>query len=209
MKAGLTNLDTIRKHLLASSLGAETKFDTVLTAIGLGVAAAFDKFCNRKLVYTEDAEVIFTGDRDHFVLPHYPVVAISSIQTRYNSADAWEDATSALVNSNSASGLIQFYGQLGDRFLQVRVVYTGGYWFNQYEPDDPEFPGELPAGASELPADVTAAFLLQLEHVWQNKDRLGVSIVEKERTEQPKLAALKLVPLVQDMLKGHQRSQLT
>jgi hypothetical protein len=205
MNAGFSNLDTLRKHLLAGSLGAETKFDTVLKAIGLGVAGMFDKYCNRQFAYTEDAEIIFSGDRDHFVLPRYPVVSIGGIASRYSDADAWEDSESALVNSDSASGLIRFYGQLGDHNLQVKVTSTGGYWFNTAEPDDEEYPGELPAGATELPGDVLTAFLLQCANVWRSEDRNGASMLSKESEQKPKVASLELVPLVKEMLRGHIR----
>jgi hypothetical protein len=211
VNAGFSNLDTLRKHLLAGSLGAETKFDTVLKAIGLGVAGMFDKLCNRKLAYAEDAEVIFSGDRDHFVLPHYPVLSINSIESRYNDADAWEDSESALVNSDSASGLVRFYGPLGDHQLRVRVVYTGGYWFKTAEPDDEAFPGELPVGATALPEDIAAAWLLQCEQIWQTKDRLGTGLVGGDGGQflNTRLSTLELLPIVKQMLQGHIRYQLT
>jgi hypothetical protein len=212
VNAGLSNLDTLRKHLLAGSLGAETKFDAVIAVIGLGVAGMFDKYCNRQLAYAEDAEIIFSGDRDHFVLPRYPVVAIDSIQTRYNDADAWQDSDDALVNSDSAAGLIRFYGPLGDHTLQVRVTFTGGYWFNTAEPDDEEFPGEQPVGATALPGDILSAFLLQCENVWESRDRLGAGIMSSPGGGgllNTRLGILDLSPLVKQILKSHIRYQMT
>src|ERR1043166_4835874 len=47
MIAGLTNLDTLKKHLLATTLQPETRCYEVITDIGLGVAAQFENFRNR------------------------------------------------------------------------------------------------------------------------------------------------------------------
>lgn len=208
MNAGLSNLDVLKRHLLAGSLAGESRFDGVILAIGLGVAGLFDVFCNRKLAYLAGAEVVFTGDRSHYVLPRYPLVSVASVTTRFSDADAWDAATGEPWSTHPAAGVIRFAGVLGTELLQVRVVWTGGYWFETNEPEDAGFPALGPVGAVYLPDDLRAAFLLQCEAVWGARDRLGTGLLSGEGTASG-LGKLELLPMVKEMLRGHVRYQLS
>jgi len=198
-------LTILKRYLLPDTLATDRKFDAVLQGIGLGVAGLFDSVCNRKLDYLEGAEAVFTGDREHFTLPRYPVVSVTSVEAIGVAGDL-------PYTINEGSGLIRFFGTIGSERSQVRVVWTGGYWFEALEPDDEGYPSARPAGATELPNDLQAAFLLQCEQVWQTHDRLGTGLVGDGAGSaflNTRLSTLELVPLVVTMLNGYRRYQLS
>lgn len=214
MNAGLTNLDRLKKHLLvAGTLAGETKWDQVITDIGQGVAALFDAGINRDLVYQEDCEILFTGDRSHYVLPRYPLVSVKSIQMRYYDAQPWADISGQPMRSNGKSGILYFGGELGSEALQVKIVWTGGYWFEQREPEgDDGYPSVIPAGATLLPSDLTAAFLLQCRAVWQAIDKSGADILTTGSSSQfvtGSLSGMDLLPMVKQVLNEYVRYQLS
>ncbi len=208
MNAGLTNLDTLKKVLLASSLAGETKFDARIAAIGLGMAGAFDKFCNRRLGYKANDTIQFSGDRPHYYLPRYPIVSVASIQMRYFRTDAWADISDQPISMNEEIGMVHFGYTLGRQPLQVLATWTGGYWFETLEPEDDGYPSAAPAGAALLPDDLRSAFLLQCEHVWDSSDQLGTGLVDKPG-EQSAIEKLDFPPIVKTILKGYVRYQLS
>lgn len=206
MKAGLTNLETLKRHLLAGSLASGKQFDLQIKMLGLGVAALFDKFCNRELLYHANAEVVTTADRSHLVVPCYPIVEVASVSTKGLGESDWTAQANEPQLFNATSGVVHFSGELGDDKTLVKVVYTGGYWFDENEPGDE--PGEAPEGAFELPDDLRSAFLLQVEAVWAQKDKLGSGLVDKPQAT-GSLQSVELLPLVKEMLRGYVRYQLT
>jgi hypothetical protein len=210
MNCGLSNLDTLRKHLLATSLGAETKFDPVLRAIGLAVNGMFETFCNRKFAWSTEAQITFTADREHFVLPRYPIAEVASVSLRETNAEEWEVLADEPLLTDEASGIIRFNSKLGNERALVKVVWSGGYWFETKEPDEPDFPSEMPAGATALEDDIRGAFLLQCEQVWQTHDADGTTIIGTGAGQflNTKLSTLDLVPLVKQMLQGKIRYAL-
>jgi hypothetical protein len=209
MNCGLTNLDALRKHLLPDSLVGETKFDSVLQVIGLGVAGLFESHCNRKLAYVADAEIQFSGNRRHYTLPRYPVAEIESIETKYFDSEDWTDITGSTPYSlNPSNGIIDWGVDLGDPQLQVKITWTGGYWFSVLEPEDEGYPEAGPEGATVLPADLRSAFLLQCELIWAMRDKVGLGLTVAPG-EQSGLGNLELSPMVRTMLRGHLRYQLS
>ena len=206
MNAGLSNLDTLRKHLLASSMSADPRFDAIIQAIGLGVAGLFEGFTNRRLAWSAQDQLVFSGERPFVILPRYPVVAIAAAETRFSDADEWV-AGDLVHQLDAASGVVRFLTAPGSELSQVRITWSGGYWFNTAEPDDDNFPDVRPAGATELPGDIRGAFLLQCEHVWAQRDKLGAGILDKP-SERGSQAELDLVPLVKQMLARHIRYAL-
>ena len=209
MNCGLTNLDRLKKHLLANSLAGETKWDQVITDLGLAVAALFDATINRDLAYQVNSEITFTGDRGHYVLPRYPIVSIASIQMRYFDAEPWMDITGQPIRSNAATGIVYFGGVLGTEALQVKMVWTGGYWFETLEPDDEGYPSAAPAGVAVLPNDLTGAFLFQCRAVWQLIDKTGADILTSGKESQTSLQTMVLIPMVRQMLNEYTRYQLS
>ena len=92
--------------------------------------------------------------------------------------------------------------------MQVKAIWDGGYWFEPLEPDDDAYPSTAPVGAVLLPDDLKAAFLLQCEEVWAQRDKLGSGIIDKPGA-QSGLSKLELAPLVKMVLQTHIRYQLS
>lgn len=218
MNAGLTNLDTLRKHLLAGSLKGDTQFDLQIKVIGLGVAGLFETFCNRRLAWLEDDEIQITGDRPHYYLPRFPIAEMTKVEMRYFQTDNWTEITGQPITINFETGLVHFGYTLGRNPLQVRLTWTGGYWFETLEPDDANYPSTQPALAADpnlppsriylLPDSLTAAFLLQCEHTWDAKDNLGIGMTDKPG-EQSAVGKLEMSPMVKQMLQPFVRYQLS
>jgi hypothetical protein len=199
-------------------MSGDMSFDPHILSIGLGMAGLFDSICNRRFAYAENTQHVFTGDRPHYYLRNFPVVSVARVEMRYFLADAWADITGQPISWNPETGLLHFGYTLGRNPLQVRVTWTGGYWWPTLEPSDPGAPGTLPAavqnsgalGMSEylLPDVIKQAWLLQCQYVWANRDKLGYGLVD-EAGKAEKLSTLEVVPLVRTMIEPYRRYQLT
>jgi len=216
MNAGLGNLDSLKQHLLPS-LPRERKFDPIILDIGRGVAAAFDRYCNRRLCYGEGMQEIFTGDRPHWYASAYPVVAFTTVELRYFRSDPWTDISGQPLANNEETGLLDFGYTLGRRPIQVRVTYTAGYWFNTAEPGDNPYPCPAPAALATaplapakywMPEDLRLAWLTQCRRVWDSFDKLGLGLVDTPK-KQTDVNELSLAPEVRQFLRGFRRYQLT
>lgn len=207
MNAGLSNLINLKEQLLPGSVLAGGKYDTLIAAVGLGVADGFDLYTNRRLAYSAADTVTFTGDRYGFYLPRYPIHAVSAIETRGDAATGWESwgtSLTDLYNYNAETGWVDFGGVLGASSLMVRVTWSGGYWFDTSE----EGTGTLTTGATALPASLLLAFYLQCKELWSKMDPLRVSMSSNPE-EGIALSKLDLVPTVKRTLDGYRRMQLT
>ena len=71
----------------------------------------------------------------------------------------------------------------------------------------------IPVGATARPADLYLAWLLQCEHVWKLRDKLGLSIAEQggggEQLLGLSLAGMNLIPDVKLVLDTYTRRSLT
>src|ERR1017187_2989210 len=189
MNCGLSNLDTLKGHLLAGTMAGETKFDAVISMIGLGVAGLFDNFCNRNLSYMVDDFTQFSGDRPHWYASRFPVYSVKIINMAYFNTDTWCEITGQPIVENNLTGLIHFGYTLGRFPLMVNMLWTGGYWFETLEPDDEGYPSApppdpegnraIPARFFLLPDVLRAAFLFQCEALWAARDKLGVGLIDK------------------------------
>lgn len=204
MDCGLGNLEGLKRHLLAATLAGETQWDAALAGLGRAVAGAFDRATNRRLGWSAAAEVVFTGDRAHYTLPRYPVAAVTEVAAKW--AGDWEVLAGEPALVEETSGVVRFRGEFGEGTL-VRVKWSGGYWHETLEPDEPEYPGSAPAGAAELPADLRGAWLAQCEVVWSQRDKLGVAVGGK--SSGPGLGQVDLAPLVERILRGYVRYQIS
>lgn len=214
MNLRIGNLTTLKRHLLAAPLAAGTGptaaaniiRDDVLTTLGLGVGLQIEQFCGREFGYMEGATTIFSGDRLTFVLPRYPIASIAAVETRSSFLDAWTPLviTNVIAWVGSSSGLVELLGVPRGRFAEVRVTYTGGYWFDETEDES----GVQPNGAPEMPGDIAHAWLLQCQEVWNKRDKLGINLNSKP-DERVGIAKLTLTEGVQEILRPHQRMQLS
>jgi hypothetical protein len=211
MNAGLTNLATLRANLLPGSLGTDLTFNRDLLTVGQGVAGLFETHCNRKFQRVVNDVATFAGDRMHYFLPRYPIEAVTKLERRWSLSEGWVDAgvpTSSLWQLDEAAGQIRCAGIMGSHTTQVRVTYTGGYWWETYEPDDAQFPVSLPQYATALPEALRSAFLMQCDLVWDQRDKLNMGLVEKPQATSP-IASVALAPMVIAALSGYIRYQIS
>jgi hypothetical protein len=218
MNAGLSNLDKLKKALLGNGLAADPQFDIAIKAIGLGMAGLCETFCNRQLAYLENDTLIFSGDRSHYYLPRFPIVSVDKVEMRYFIADDWTDITGQPISWNPETGLLHFGYTLGRNPLQVKVTYTGGFWYEMLEPDDDTYPSDLPTAITDnqqlearkfrLPDTLQSAWLLQCQEVWNKRDKLGMGMADVP-DKQVSLERLALIPIVKQMLQPFVRYQLT
>lgn len=210
MNAGFSNLTSLKAQLLAQSLRTRTDWDTQIRALGVGVAAAIGAYCNRDFLREEDGFFTTSGGRQSLILPRYPVEEISAIETRDSAADDWVDELDSLDYSEGLSGLVKFETALGEGG-QIRVTYTGGYFWETKEPTDVGYPTATPAGAATIPDNVVTAWHLQCEALWRAKDKLGTKIKDEPDSQggTAALTNIELLPMVKAMLAPFIRYALT
>jgi hypothetical protein len=209
MNCGLGNLDTLKQHLLAPALRATRTYDVQLAALGLGIAASFEKYCNRKFARVENDKHVCTADRDHTYVPRYPMEVFTSIELKADINIGWEMQTGLVLNVNEASGLVYWGAGISFQWAQMRVTYTGGFFFETLEPDDANYPSAAPTGAAALPDDLRLAWILQCKHVWQTIDPRGQKIVAEEKlaraVPQQVFGDMDLIPEVISILVSYRR----
>lgn len=180
MNAGFSNLDTLKKTLLAGTMKADVRFDKIIAALGLGMATMFENTCNRKFARLVGVQETFPADRCEFCLSRKPVESVATAELKLNETDGWvmQDATyiraidlkNAIINTGDRDA--------GPYYAQVRFTFTGGYFWETLEPDDANFPSDLPDGASALPDDLFNAWILQCRHIWNQLDKTGANILK-------------------------------
>jgi|SRR5581483_3445743 len=202
MDLGLGNLSELKSQILAASLRGDTNYDTVIAAIGLGVAAQFDKYCNRRLGRVAGDFDQFRADRRHYYLKRYPVESIASAQRQDTLTDGWQTlAVSDLIQQwNLEIGYISFIALQGYEFSQLLITYTGGFWYDTTENGS----GVMPGTATLVPADIKLAWYLQCQNVWRQWDKLGNQIAEPPE-RQTSDQSLQLAPAVRELLDDHRR----
>jgi hypothetical protein len=217
MNCGLGNLDTLKRHLVpAGTMAGDTRFDQVIQDIGVGVAALFDAHCNRQFAYGDGLTQIFRGSRAHWYVRAFPVAVWTKVELRFFMADNWTNISGQPLSVNEETGLLSFGYTLGVDPIMVRATWSGGYWFEQLEPDAQGFPSAAPANVQNctalepakfaLPADVKLAWLLQCREVWNKIDKLGTGLVGKP-DEETMTGALKLTEGTKEFLRGYVRYQ--
>jgi hypothetical protein len=210
---GLGNLATLKGYLQSQSLAARSDFDMQLSLSGRSVASAFDRFCNRRFKRTVNESETFTSDRDHWILNRYPVESISLVEQKFTDSEGFLaiETNDLIRHLDNEAGTIWFGAEWGWRDNIIRVTYTGGYWFSTNEntlPTDSNYGADKPSGAAILPDDILTAWLIQCQHEWDLRDKLGLSTSNKPG-EYNKLDGLDFVPRVESTLKSRQRLCLT
>jgi len=210
MDLGLGNLAELKGQLLAASLRADTNYDAVITGIGTGVAAAMERFCNRKFGYAAGEVDYCSADRRHWYLKRYPAYALLECAKKDSEGDGWvefappPDGSSLVQQMRLETGYLMFVAIQGYYWSQLRFTYNGGYWYDTTEDGS----GVRPAGAQALPGDVKLAWYWQCQHAWKRWDKLGAQIAEDpEKTGA--VASYKLTDGVKEMLRRHRRFQIT
>jgi hypothetical protein len=214
MNTGLSNLDFLRSQILASSQAGDDSFDAKLTAVGLGVAAAFENYCNRKFTRLVGVQEIIPADRCQFLLSRYPLEVLTAVDLKVKESDGWvSQDLGNILSIDLANGIVNFTecGDVGPWYAQVRFTFTAGFFWNTLEPADTGYPTAQPDGSAALPPDLLDAWLLQVRKEWEAIDKLGTKITDvgsNTRNASESLAGLDFVPRVKDMLNQFVRYNL-
>jgi hypothetical protein len=137
-------------------------------------------------------------------VPRYPLESVSKLELKEDESVGWEEQVNAVESVGEASGLVYWGYDMAAASAQIRLTYTGGFWWETAEPEDAAYPTAMPTGATALPEALRTAWLLQCESVWRAHDRLGQATVDAP--EAP--PALALSDLVREMLRPFIRYQI-
>jgi hypothetical protein len=219
MNAGFSNLDYLKKQILAKSQSADKRFDDLILALGLGVAGHFARICNRDWAYQAGCQEVAQGDRSFWFVRRSPVTQFTNVELRFFTADTWTSIMGQPLASDEEKGLIHFGYTLGRSPMQVRVTYSGGYIWEQLEPDDASYPSLIPVDITSnaagldpakfnLPDELRLAWVLQCKHAWKNQDKLGVDVLKDGDVKSLRFPE-DFAPGVENLLTSFKRYQLT
>jgi len=208
VNAGFSSLTFLKAQLLAEALRASTRYDAVILAIGQGVAAQFEKFCNRKFQRVASATFTCSADRDHVFLDRYPLESIAQVELRTDTTAGWVVQSGFVLNFDERTGKAYWGYEPAPHYAQLRFTFTGGFWWDITE----EGNDELPSGATALDEDLRLAWILQCRIAWQAIDKIGQDITKTGSSSNlvtGTLGGLELLPAVKEILVRFRRMQLT
>ena len=211
---GLGTLGELKRFCITSGLVADTTYNNVLAHIGLGTAKSFDNATGKKFKRGVSVMEQFSFSRRTIVVAHTPIESISKLEVKYSEAEGWIDLTTGLglCLVDNVEGFVK----IPDDFWRVsgqyrsnppglgRLTLTGGYW---YDPTD-SGTGILPTGAYLLPEDLKLGWLLQCQHLWVNRDNLGItwSPTGEAHDTRKSLLNVKMLPSVSHTLTEYAHS---
>ena len=198
---GLGNLATVKAFLNVAT--ALTDYDTIIATVAKGAAGQVNKHCNRLFDRAVGTTEDFPGDYASVIVSRYPIETLTSVALQSAPEDAFEviDDTFRTV---AASGIVDLGEPQGSADNRIRVTYTGGYFFETKDTGDTGYPTSVPSGSTALPDDVLLAWLLQVEHIWSQRDNLGLSITNKPGARS-KVESLKLCDQAEELLRPYIR----
>jgi len=209
MDLGLGNLIELKRQLLPSANQSGTVYDSKLQALGSGVAKAFEKYCNRLFARVVGDTYEFSAERDHIIVPRYPLESISQVEYRASMDTGYvvQDA-SIILNRMDKAGIVWFAGAMGFWTETAKLTYTGGYWYDTSESENTV----QPVGSTKVPEDLRLAWYLQCRKVWESIDKSGANITKVGSGAQfvtESLGGLEMVPSVKQVLDGYRRFAMT
>lgn len=192
--AGYRDLATLKARLLPANMGEDSDYDADLTAIGLGVAAQFDRLTGRILRRTVGATLSLSADRDSVVLTAYPVESIDAVKVIDSTGET--DVSSLVQSTIGPAGIVRFETEPGTERQTLYIEHTGGYWCQDGADD------ELPTDATAIPDDLVEAWILQCRAVCEAQDifRQKGAGKDDKKTGAATVASLTLVPAVRQTL---------
>jgi hypothetical protein len=200
VNAGLSNLRTLKQHLLPDSWQTETQLDDQLVLLGLGVANQLEEYCGRKFQRIV-GDTFETGAAVALIqLPRFPLEVQPTIAIRYAAAADYSDDVSDWIDQSWASGVVQLVGEPGTHRDRLRLTYTGGYWWDTSE-DASE---EAPEGSFDLPMSLQLAWLQQCKHTFAASEMMTRRALasDSEQADKAKASyAYELLPAVVAALK--------
>ncbi len=159
MNAGLSSLTKLKQAILPDTMRQSPMWDDTLIALGLGVAEAIEQHLDRKLGYVAGETTLTDAQRIYLSVPRYPVITWTSIDLQTEPGGTWGDISGQVTRYLSGSGLALFRTAPGDESATIRIITTGGFWFDTTE----DATGTLPSGATALPASLFTAWAMQVQ----------------------------------------------
>jgi len=182
-----------------------TDFDEAINRIILGLEAIFNGHTNRTLLVTAtDVTDYYAGMGGILQIKRYPLVSITSIKEALDFDFASATALIADTDYRQLTGgergmLYRIYKSWSQVPDSIQIIYRGGYC------SAGQAPGE---GEHQLPADLREAAIEQASFIFKRKDDIGLSGVGFEGGSINKFSAIKLLPMVEDILKKYRRPSL-
>jgi len=211
INAGLGNLTELKGFILAASMRAQTDYDAQLTAIGKGVAGMLAEHCNRKWEYTEGAISEFPANRSFLLADPYPLNLTTPLKVEIctswqNGAPVWTELTDVIENVNAEGGLVYLMGYQGNYLARLRLTADGGFWWLGLDAET-----AIPTGASQVPANLKLAWLLQCQSLWLVRDNLGVTVAGAGSVSFVTLSlpGYELIPEVRELLTNFMRYSMS
>jgi len=214
---GLGTLGQLKRFLINSSIVAQTTWDEQIKIIGRGVAKSFNNATGRILKRETGARETFGVTHRNLVFQHIPIEQISKLEVMYNTADGWIDISAGLAVCllDNFEGILRIKDMWPavdvfrhDQAGLYRATVDGGYW---YDPTDNgtgtvpmQFDGVTPANI--LTDDLQEAWFLQCQHLWVNRDNLGITwspAGDTAHDTRKSLAGVKLLPTVAQVLTAY------
>lgn len=199
LSAGYATTTYLKFRLMPTEAAGDTDWDDAVAAIGLSVAAKFDRHCNRGFERIAGEIDIYSARATAWTLRRFPVEEVTLVRTRgtddaYSAiaaGDWWIDATAGLLETRSLAGT---------QYEKLVVTYTGGYWL------DPRDATAMPAGATALPDDLLEAWVLQCQHEAESRGLFqAVSFRSQKDQGAPKTNAAGMLDAVTEALRPYRR----
>jgi len=174
----LGNLANLKAAVLPANLAERADWNTQITELGKGVAAAMQSHCNRLFERVEDDTFEFTADRSYVALPRFPVEEVTALDLKSVEVTGWvSQPVDSIQTVAKKSGIIEFGSILGCSRDRGRITYTGGFWVDYTEDNS----GTQPAGSTAAPGDLIRAWHLQVQHEIESTNLLrGVAAKRPE-----------------------------
>lgn len=190
---------------IKTRLGLGDDHDDTINSIITGIAAVFASHCQRPLLVTaEDVTEQVTGYGHMLRIKRFPIVSITSIKEswtyEFDDADALTVNTEYLVLNGGLNGVLQRrYGAWPCIEESVQVIYRGGYCAAGVTPTGDEV---------ALPDNLREAAVLQCCFIFQRRDDIGLAATSFDGGSIQKFSAVKLLPLVEQILTAYRRPSL-
>ena len=184
---------------------ADTEYDLAINRIIVGLEAIFNTETRRQLLVTAtDVTDYYAGMGGILQIKRYPIVSVTSIKEAldfdFASATALIADTDYRQLTNGENGMLyRLYKNWSQVPDSIQLLYRGGYCSAGQTPGEGEF---------ALPADLREAAIEQASFIFKRRDDIGLSGVGFEGGSLSKFSAMKLLPMVEDILKNYRRPSL-
>ena len=211
---GLGTLGELKRFCITPAMTNANTFDVPLQFIGRGVAKSFNDAVNRRFKREVGVLEQFSFSRRNLCSIHTPIETITKMELKYSEAEGWIDLTTglSLCLVDYIEGIVRVPDDMWPISAQFqhgkpgiwRLTITGGYW---YDPTD-DGTGTQPAGSYLLPDDLKLAWLLQCQHLFINRDNLGItwSPAGEVHDTRKSLASVNFIPVAKSALSNYHRA---